>query len=223
MLPLLVRLLLVSNVEGGSSFIAFTDVVTTTVGVSRMAVRPHDEVETMEELDDTHFVTSLLDGGIVAITTSDSSEVVQENPRHLSILSGSSSSSLLAGSRPVVSKLMPPKIIAFSAQSSASSSEKHTPKVVKSKSFDATFFIAGAMQTGGSLIRPCPVGVSLSGAGTSFPLPKALRVGMGEMVLIDTFSITLPDFFDSSSDDIGIVIGRYDLTFVSLILWKLLN
>ena len=75
---------------------------------------------------------------------------------------------------------------------------------------------------GGSLIRPCPVGVSLSGAGMSFPLPKAFRVDMGEMVLISTFSITLPDFFDSSSDDTGIVIGRYDLTFVSLILWKLL-
>jgi hypothetical protein len=223
----LVVRLLVSNVEGGSSFIASTDVGTTTAGVSPMTVRPHDEVETMEELDDTHFVPSLLDGGIiVAISVVDSSEVMQDNPRHLSILSGSSSSSLLAGSRPGVSRLMPPKSNAFSAQSSASFSEKHTPRLVKSKSFDATFFIAGAMQTGGSLIRPCPVGVSLSGAGMSFPHPNTLRVGKGEMVFlieldasIGTFSITEPDFLDSSSDDIGIVICRYDFTFVSLISW----
>jgi hypothetical protein len=88
--------------------------------------------------------------------------------------------------------------------------------------FDASSFNDEAIQTSGILIRPCPVGVSLSGAGVSLPY-AALGVGTGEMALwgtleeyFDTVSFTGIDFFDSSSEKGGS--GRNDLIFALLIL-----
>lgn len=212
--------LIVSN---GGNFISSTDVdVVTAVVSSPMAIRPQDEVETMDELDDTNssMIPSVIDCGAVAIPAMDSKDFSEKNPRHLSILSGSSTSSpaqSLLSRRPHMTN-------AFSAQSSASLGEKHTPKVLKSEMLDAEFFNDGATQTGGALIRPFPVGVSLSGAGISFPHTTAFRMGIGEMVLvgaletfIDVLSFIGPNFFDSSSD-IGMVIGINDLTFASRML-----
>mmetsp|Transcript_14173 Transcript_14173/g.24198 ORF Transcript_14173/g.24198 Transcript_14173/m.24198 type:complete len:237 (+) Transcript_14173:1366-2076(+) len=56
---------------------------------------------------------------------------------------------------------------AFSAQLSASFSEKHTPTVLNSPMLDAALFSDGAIHTGGALIRPGLVGVNLPGAGVS--------------------------------------------------------
>jgi hypothetical protein len=85
--------------------------------------------------------------------------------------------------------------------------------------FDASSFNDEAKQTSGILIRPCPVGVSLSGAGVSLPL----GVGTGEMALwgtleeyFDTVSFTWIDFFESSSEKGGS--GRNDLILALLIL-----
>ena len=108
---------------------------------------------------------------------------------------------------------------AFSAQSAASFGKNHTPNILRSSVLDACFFNVGAIQTGGALIRPCPVGVNLSGAGTSLP-DTALFAGTGETLVrgtpeayMDTISFTGPD--DS------LVVGRNDLILASLNLFGL--
>jgi len=174
-----------------------------------------DKAETMEELDDTDSC-ALFPSNVDGV---DSAELFDTNPRHFTILSGISPT-LFRAWLPL-SKL-PSKTKAFSAQNSASLGEKHTPKTKKSRMFDASSFNDEAIQTSGILIRPCPVGVSLSGAGVSLPY-AALGVGAGEMALwgtleeyFDTVSFTGIDFFDSSSEKGGS--DRNDLIFMMLIL-----
>ena len=176
----------------------------------------------MDELEDMNsgdLCSSELGGKWeVSILVVDSAELFDENPRHLSILSGISSTRLLA--RQPLSKL-PSKTNAFTAQSSASFGEKHIPNVLRSSVLDACFFNVGAMQTGGALIRPCPVGVNLSGAGMSLP-HTVLCVGTGETMVwgtpepyTDTISFTGTDFLDS------LMVGSNDLIFPLFILFGL--
>jgi hypothetical protein len=93
----------------------------TVVASSHVALWPQDKAETMEELDDTDSC-ALFPSNVDGV---DSAELFDKNPRHFPILSGISST-LFRAWLPL-SKL-PSKTKAFSAQSSASLGEKHTPK-----------------------------------------------------------------------------------------------
>jgi len=106
-----------------------------------------------------------------------------------------------------------PVRIAFSAQSFASFNEKHTPAVLNTSIFDATFLSDGAVHTGGAFTRPGPSGVNVPGSGVSsrpsmvglFAALLCVRVGTGEML-----EVTGGIVFDSSPE-VGMGPRRKDL------------